>query len=205
VGTEDCARCGRQVVLLNQALVGGVGGAVAGVTRRRSVLVGYKFQTYDQNTESPIKKSFLHQRWEGGMASSTLLAVESGNNGLAVYRRCSDQWVDIAGWPGSHRATCSELRAKISTELRVNKDVQQKDRILAGDVSFSCVPSTQNTNPCGPCDLLCRPREHRRSRRGLTREETAPKSVPLESTRNSSVHDTNLIDEREYGSSILQH
>ena len=205
MGTEDCARCGRQVVLLNQALVGGVGGAVAGVTRRRSVLVGYKFQTYDQNTESPIKKSFLHQRWEGGMTSSALLAVESGNNGLAMYRRCSDQWVDIARWPGSHRATCSEIRAKISTELRVNKDVQQTDRILAGDVSFSCVPSTQNTNPCGPCDLLCRPREHRRSRRGLTREETAPKSVPLESTRNSSVHDTNLIDEREYGSSILQH
>ena len=41
--------------------------------------------------------------------------------------------------------------------------------------------------------------------RGRTQEERIPKPALLIPRGNSSVHDTNLIDEREYGSSILQH
>ena len=105
MGTEDCARCGRQVVLLNQALVGGVGGAVAGVTRRRSVLVGYKFQTYDQNTVKSDQKVVFAPalgRWDGkfNVASSgigqqwtcgvpQMLRSMGGHSGMARSHRAT--------------------------------------------------------------------------------------------------------------------
>ena len=58
MGTEDCARCGRQVDLLHQTLADGVGGTVAVATRWCNVLVGLQFSDFDQNTEIPIRSRF---------------------------------------------------------------------------------------------------------------------------------------------------